>query len=53
MASEARKRALAKYNHSEKRKRVSKRYYEAHKEACLRYSTEWQKRNQEHVRELE
>jgi len=53
MTSESRKRAWTKYNRSEKKRRASKKYYEAHKEACLRYSIEWQKRNREHVRALE
>lgn len=52
MPTEARKRARIKYSHSDKGKATSKRYRESHKEQCLTWTLDWQKRNHKHILEL-
>jgi hypothetical protein len=49
----SRKKTIEKYNRSEKKKAVNKRYRESHKAQCSSWSIAWQKRNREHVSELE
>lgn len=49
---EGRRLSLKKYNCSAKRKAVSKRYREAHKEQCYKWSKEWADKNRERVNRL-
>lgn len=48
----SRKKSIEKYNRSEKKRLVNKRYRETHKEQCSKWAIEWQRKNRKRVYEL-